>query len=404
MSRRVAVTGVGVVSALGLDRPTHLEALREGRNGVSALEITDVERLSVRIGAQAKDFDGAVRFDRQELSLFDRTTQMALTAAAEAVADSALELSDEEALRAGVVMGTALNGMETVDANYRAVFQEGKNRIHPFVVPRLMTNAGTSQISMSYGLRGPSWTVSTACSSSNHAIGQAFHMVRSGVSDVMLSGGAEAPLFFGVIKAWEGLRVMSREACRPFSKNRSGMVQGEGAAVLVLEEMSRAKARGARIWGEIAGFGMSADALDIVTPSLDGAARAMRAALDDAAMTPDEVDYINAHGTATAANDRTECAAIREVLGPAAGRVSVSSTKSMHGHCIGAAGALEAAAVLLALNEGVIPPTINYQEPDPACALDVTPLHARERVVRAALSNSFAFGGLNAVLAFRSGV
>ncbi|QIE54745.1 beta-ketoacyl-[acyl-carrier-protein] synthase family protein [Pikeienuella piscinae] len=402
MSRRVAVTGVGVVSALGLDRPAHLEALREGRNGVSALEITDVERLSVRIGAQAKAFDGAVRFDRQELSLFDRTTQMALTAAAEAVADSRLELSDEEALRAGVVMGTALNGMETVDANYRAVFQDGKNRIHPFVVPRLMTNAGTSQISMSYGLRGPSWTVSTACSSSNHAIGQAFQMVRSGVSDVMLTGGAEAPLFFGVIKAWEGLRVMSREACRPFSKNRSGMVQGEGAAVLVLEEMGRAKARGARIWGEIAGFGMSADALDIVTPSLDGAARAMRAALNDAEMTPEEVDYINAHGTATAANDRTECAAIREVLGAAAGRLSVSSTKSMHGHCIGAAGALEAAAVLMALDEGVIPPTINYEEPDPACALDVTPCTARERVVRAALSNSFAFGGLNAVLAFRS--
>ncbi|MFV0472811.1 MAG: beta-ketoacyl-[acyl-carrier-protein] synthase family protein, partial [Pikeienuella sp.] len=340
MPRRVAVTGLGVVSALGLDRESHFAGLREGRNGVSEIDITDVERLTVRIGAQARAFDGAARFERQELSLFDRTTQMALAAAAEAMADSGLGLSEAEALSAGVVIGTAMNGMETVDGNYRAVFQEGKNRVHPFIVPRLMTNAGASQISMTYGLKGPSWTVSTACSSSNHAIGQAFHMVRSGVSDVMITGGAEAPLFFGVIKAWEGLRVMSRDACRPFSRNRSGMVQGEGAAVLVLEEMERAKARGARIWGEIAGCGMSADASDIVTPSLDGAARAMRAALSDARMAPEEVAYINAHGTGTAANDRTECAAIREAMGPAAEAVSVSSTKSMHGHCIGAAGAL----------------------------------------------------------------
>ena len=401
MTRRVAVTGLGVVSALGLTRADHFEGLREGRNGVSELDITDVERLAVRIGAQAKAFIGEDRFDRQALSLFDRTTQMAMIAAEEAVADSGLELSEAESLRAGVVMGTALNGMETIDGNYRSVFQEGKNRVHPFIVPRLMTNAGTSQISMRYGLRGPSWTVSTACSSSNHAIGQAFQLVRSGAAAVMLAGGAEAPLFFGVIKAWEGLRVMSRDACRPFSRTRSGMVQGEGAAVLVLEDMERAKARGARIWGEIAGFGMTADASDIVTPSQDGAARAMRAALDDAAMAGEAVGYINAHGTATAANDRTECAAIREVLGAAADLVSVSSTKSMHGHGIGAAGALEAAAVLMALTEGVIPPTINFEEPDPDCALDVTPCEARERAVEAALSNSFAFGGLNAVLAFR---
>lgn len=399
--RRVVVTGIGVVSALGLNRAEHFEGLREGRDGVGPLDIIDVERLSVRIGAQAKAFDGALLFDRQALSLFDRTTQMALTAAAEAMAESDPALTEEEALAAGVVMGTALNGMETIDANYRAVFQEGKNRVHPFLVPRLMTNAGASQISMCYGLKGPSWTVSTACSSSNHAIGQAFQLVRSGAADVMLAGGAEAPLFFGVIKAWEGLRVMSKDACRPFSRTRSGMVQGEGAAVLVLEERERAQRRGAHIWGEISGFGMTADALDIVTPSQDGAARAMRAALADAEMDPAEVGYINAHGTATMANDRTECAAIREVLGAAADEVSISSTKSMHGHGIGAAGALEAAAVLMALTEGVIPPTINFEEPDPDCALDVTPGAARARQVEAAMSNSFAFGGLNAVLTFR---
>ena len=298
-------------------------------------------------------------------------------------------------------MGTALNGMETIDQNYRAVFQEGKNRVHPFIVPRLMTNAGASQISMKYRLMGPSWTVTTAYSSSNHAIAQAFQMVHGGVSDVMVAGGAEAPLFFGVMKAWEGLRVMSRDTCRPFSKNRSGMVQGEGAAVLILEEMERAKARGAHIWGEICGFGMSADASDIVAPSRDGAARAISGALRDARMNADEVAYINAHGTATAANDRNECAAIRDALGAAAERVAVSSTKSMHGHGIGAAGALEAAAVLMAMKTGVIPPTIGYEEPDPDCDLDVTPNEARERPVAAALSNSFAFGGLNAVLAFR---
>ncbi|MEM7525002.1 MAG: beta-ketoacyl-[acyl-carrier-protein] synthase family protein, partial [Pseudomonadota bacterium] len=388
MTRRVVVTGLGVVSALGLTRDEHLAGLRTGRNGVGPLDITDVERLSVKIGGQAQGFVGADRFDRSQLSLYDRTTQMALAAAGEAFADSGLTLSGDEAYRTGVVIGTALNGMETIDANYRAVFQEGKNRVHPFVVPRLMSNAGASHISMAHGLKGPSWTVSTACSSSNHAIGQAFHMVRSGQSDVMVAGGAEAPLFFGVIKAWEGLRVMAKEACRPFSKSRTGMVQGEGAAVLILEERGRALARGARIWGEIAGFGMSADASDIVTPSPGGAARAIRAALADGVMATDEVAYINAHGTATAANDKTECAAIRDVFGAHADGLSVSSTKSMHGHGIGAAGALEAAAVLMALSEGLAPPTINYDEPDPECDLDITANNAKERDIPAALSNS----------------
>lgn len=401
MVRKVAVTGLGVVSSLGLTRADHFAGLREGRSGIAPLTITDVDRLSVKIGGYAHDFTPEGRFDRSDLSLFDRTTQMAVTAADEAMGQAGLTLSEEDAVRAGVVFGTALCGMETIDSAYRTVFQDGKNRVHPFVVPRLMSNAGASQISMRHGLKGPSWTVSTACSSANHAIGQAFQMVRSGASDVMVAGGAEAPLVFGVIKAWEGLRVMSRDDCRPFSKNRSGMVQGEGAAVLVLEEMERAKARGATIWGEIAGFGMSADASDIVTPSQDGASRAIRSALQDADIAAEEVGYINAHGTATAANDRTECAAIRQVFGAAADDLAVSSTKSMHGHAIGAAGALEAAACLMALTDGVLPPTINYEEPDPDCDLDIIPNEARDADVSAALSNSFAFGGLNAVLAFR---
>lgn len=399
--RRVAVTGLGVVSALGVGREAHVAGLREGRCGVGPLSIENVDRLSVTIGAPAQGFVGEERFGKSELALLDRTTQLALTAAAEAVAHSGLDVDETLAPRAGVAIGTALTGMETVDANYRAVYEEKKNRVHPFVVPRLMTNAGASQISMAHGLTGPAWTVSTACSSSNHAIGQAFHLIRSGGADVMLAGGAEAPLVFGVIKAWEGLRVMSKDGCRPFCETRNGMVQGEGAAVLVLEEWERAARRGAPILAELAGFAMTADAGDIVTPSVEGAARAIRGALLDARLAPEDVGYINAHGTATAANDRTECAAIRAAFGGAADAVSVSSTKSMHGHCLGGAGAVEMAAVILALSEGVIAPTVGLVRQDPACDLDVTPGVARERRVEAALSNSFAFGGLNAVLAAR---
>ena len=399
--RRVVVTGLGVVSALGLDRAAHFAALRDGRCGIGRLAIRDVERLSVTIGAAAEGFRGADHFTKSELGLYDRTTQLALIAAREAFADSGLEIDEALSLRAGVAMGTALTGMETIDQSYRAVFEEGKNRVHPFVVPRLMTNAGASHISMAHGLRGPSWTVTTACASSNHAIGQAVQAIRAGAVDVMAAGGAEAPLHFGVIKAWEGLRVLSKDGCRPFCATRNGMVQGEGAAILILEEMGRAKARGAPIWGEIVGVGMSADAGDIVQPSQDGALRAIKAALADAGLGLAEIDYVNAHGTATAANDRTEAAAIRAAFGAEADRVAVSSTKSMHGHCIGGAGAIEMAAVLMALTEGVIPPTVGITQVDPECPIDPTPNTARERPVRAALSNAFAFGGLNAVLAAR---
>jgi nodulation protein E len=294
-----------------------------------------------------------------------------------------------------------MGGLHTLDQNYHAVYREKKERVHPLTIPRLMANAPVSQISMAYGLMGAAWSVSTACSSSNHAIAQAFQLVRSGVVDAAVTGGTESVLSFGGIKAWEGLRVMSPDGCRPFSKSRNGMVLGEGAAILILEELERARARGAQILGEIAGAGMTADAGDIVAPDLNGAARAMRLALSDAGMAPDDVDYINAHGTATTINDRTEAAAIRIVLGQHANSVLVSSTKSMHGHCIGAAGALESAATLMALMDGVVAPTINHDASDTEIRLDVVPNVAREASVRAALSNSFAFGGLNAVLAFR---
>jgi nodulation protein E len=399
--RRVVITGMGVISALGEGVADHCAGLEAGRSGVGELDITGIERLAVTIGAQAKFFVGADRFTRSELGFYDRTTQLALVAAAEAVAHAGLELSDEERLRAATVIGTALTGMGTIDDAYRAVFEDGKNRVHPFVVPRLMTSAACSNISMKHGLKGPAFTVTTACSSANHAMGQAFHLVRSGAADVAVTGGAEAPLVFGVIKAWEGLRVMSKDACRPFSKTRNGMVQGEGAAIFVIETAERAQGRGADILAEIVGFGMSADAGDIVNPSADGAGRAMRGALTDGGLNPEDIGYINAHGTGTAANDRTECLAVRTVFGAHADALMISSTKSMHGHCLGGAGAVEMVALVHALRAGIIAPTINFDEPDPQCDLDVVPNEARRAPVTAAMSNSFAFGGLNAVIACR---
>ncbi len=399
--RRVVVTGSGVVSSLGVGREPFLKGLREGRSGIGPIKMIPTEGLSTNFAAEARDFIGEEHFSRSDIALFDRVTQMALVAAAEAMAQSGLELSEARQTRAATVIGTSMGGQHTQDDNYRLVYGEGKTRVHPFIVPRLMANAPASQISIKYGLKGPAWSISTACASSNHAIGQAFHLIRSGGADVAATGGAESGLTYGVLKAWEGLRVMARDACRPFSRNRSGMVQGEGAAVLILEELESAKARGAEILAEIVGFGMTSDASDIVQPSLDGAARAIRAALADARLSPEEIRHVNAHGTATQANDRTECAALRAALGPAAEALSVTSTKSMHGHCIGGAGALEAVATIMALREGVVAPTINYEEPDPDCDLDIVTNFAREEKISAALSNSFAFGGLNAVLALR---
>jgi len=401
--RRVAVTGLGVVSALGTGREAHLAGLAEGRCGIGPVTRFDPARLMVKIAAEARDYEGEGRFTRQQLTLYDRVTQMALTATEEAVAQSGIVFDEALGLRTATIIATAMGGLHTQDENYHAVYAEAKNRVHPFIIPRLMANAPVSQVSMTYGLRGPAWSVSTACASSNHAIGQAFQLVRSGAAEAAVTGGTESVLCFGGMKAWEGLRVMSKDGCRPFSKSRNGMVLGEGAAILILEPLEAARKRGAPVLGEIVGVGATADATDIVAPAVEGAGRAMAAALADAAMAPDEVDYINAHGTGTALNDRSEAAAIHSVFGAGAGRLMVSSTKSMHGHPIGAAGALEAAAVLMALGRGIVPPTIGHDAPDPEIGLDVVPNQAREAPVRAALSNAFAFGGLNAVLAFRDG-
>ncbi|WP_424943184.1 beta-ketoacyl-[acyl-carrier-protein] synthase family protein [Aliiroseovarius crassostreae] len=399
--RRVVITGQGTINALGRNVAETFDAMREGRCGISELEFQDVERLSIRIGGQVKGYDPEAHFNRQKISLYDRFTQFTLLAAKEALDQSGLVFSGELATRSGVVLGTSGGGMNTLDENYRSVYEDGKNRVHPFVVPKLMNNAAASHVSMEWNLKGPSFTVATACASSNHAMGQAMQMIRSGMADVMVTGGSEAMLCFGGIKAWEGLRVMSKDACRPFSANRNGMVQGEGAAVFVFEEYEHAKARGAEIIAEVAGFAMSSDAADIVMPSKQGAARAIKGALTDAQLDVEEVGYINAHGTGTAANDKTECAAVADAFGHHADDLMISSTKSMHGHLIGGTGAVELLACIMALTEGVIPPTIGYEEPDPECALDVVPNEARVARVQAVLSNAFAFGGLNAVLALR---
>lgn len=397
--RRVVITGAGTVNALGRDVPATLAAMAEGRSAIGALDFPDVERLSVQIGAQVRNWQPEAHFEARNLTLYDRVTQFALVAAREAVARSGLDFSGDAGLAAGVVMGTAGGGVMTWNEAYRAVYAEGRNRVHPLVVPRLMNNAGASHIAMEFGLRGPSFSVSTACASSNHAMGLAFQMVRSGAAPVMIAGGAEAMLCFGGVKAWEGLRVMSQDGCRPFCATRNGMVQGEGAGVFVLEERDHARARGAEILAEISGFAMTSDASDIVMPSVEGAGRAISGALRDAGFAPDSVGYINAHGTGTAANDRTECAAIRTAFGAAAETVMLSSTKAMHGHCIGGTGAVELLACIMALRDGIVAPTIGYRHVDPECDLDVVPLAARELPVARALSNAFAFGGLNAVLA-----
>jgi len=396
--RRVVITGAGTVNALAPDVKGTFAAMAEGRSGIGQLDMPDLDRLSIRIGGQVQGFVPETLFEKGKLSFYDRFTQFALVAAREAMGQAGLAGPSGDPTRWGAIIGTAGGGNATVNEAFRAVYAEGKNRVHPFTVPRLMGNAAASHVSMDWGLMGPTFAVATACASSNHALGLAFQMIRSGMADGMLAGGAESMLNFGGLKAWEGLRVMSPDACRPFSANRNGMVQGEGAGIFVLEELGAAQARGAEILAEIKGFAMTSDAGDIVMPSLDGASRAMRGALLDAGVAPEAIGYVNAHGTGTAANDRTEAAALREVFGDRLAQLPVSSTKAMHGHCIGATGAIELLACLMALREGIIAPTLGYDAPDPDCPLDVVPHVARQQRVDTVMTNAFAFGGLNAVL------
>lgn len=399
--RRVVISGMGAICALGRNVAELAESLRQGRSGIAAIESTDTSQMRFQNGAEVRGYSHQPYFDDRRADFMDRFAQFAVIAAREAVENAGIQWTPELRDNAAIITGSCVGGQSTEDIGFQEIYKLRHNRVHPLTIPKTMANAGASHISMEFGVTGPSFTISTACSSAGHAIGQAFWMVRTGAADLAITGGSEAPFSFGILKAWEAMRVVSPETCRPFSKDRRGMILGEGAAMLVLEPLEAARARGARIHAEIVGLGMSADACHITQPSVDGAARAMRAALRDAALAPEQIGYINAHGTATPANDSTEIAAIRTVFGPHAERLAISSTKSMHGHTLGAAAAIECLAAALALRDGVLPPTANYREPDPECDLDVIPNHARRAQVEYALSNSFAFGGLNAVLALR---
>jgi nodulation protein E len=377
------------------------DALAAGRSGIRRSDRADFDSLQIRSVAAVEDFDPEAHFDAKVLPILDRYAQFALVAAREAVAQSGLDFSDGLSTRTAVITGAGSGGMTTVDAAYKRLYEDGKLRVFPLTVPRLMVSAASSHITMAFGIRGPAYTISSACSSANHAIGEAVNMIRYGRVEAAITGGAEACLTLGVMGAWQSLRVMATDTCRPFSVNRKGMVLGEGAGMFVLETLDAAQARGADILAEIVGFGMTSDAGDIVQPSLDGVCGAISAALDDAGLAPDAVDYVNAHGTGTDINDVVETAALHRVLGDHAKSIAVSSTKSMHGHALGAAGALELAATLKAIEHQTAPPTANFTQADPKCDLDYVPNTAREMTIDTALSNSFAFGGLNAVLAIK---
>jgi nodulation protein E len=404
MTHRVAVTGIGAISAFGHTYADLWAGLSAGQSAIRPLTLVAPGALRFPNAAEVPDYDPLRYFDEKEAQMLDRFAQFAAVAAREAVRASGIKFSPELGEHTAIVLGCSGGGKSTEDDGFHHLYALQEPRVSPLTIARAMSNAGASRVSFEYGITGPVFTVSTACSSANHSIGQAFRMVRSGEVEVAIAGGSEAPLSLGFLKAWEAMRVVAPDTCRPFSLDRRGLILGEGAAVLILEALERALARGARIIGEIAGFGMSSDAHHITQPSALGAARAMRAGLMDAQLVPEAVGYVNAHGTGTLANDATETEAIKNVFGTHAGKLLVSSTKSMHGHALGAAGALEAAATLGALQCGLIPPTANFTAADPACDLDVVPNTPRPAQIEYAISNSFAFGGLNAVLVFRKSV
>ncbi len=405
--RRVVITGMGVFASTGRNADSFFTNLAAGRSAIRRIQQFDPTALSVQIAAEVADYDPLAHFPAKRLDLLDRFSQFALLASHEAMDSSGIQLRDEERPRFGVVTGTGMAGATTFDSGYYNLYAKQAVRLHPFTIPKIMHNAATSQICMEFGAQGPAMTTATACSSSGHAIGEAFHLIKFGLADLMLTGGSEAPITFGMMRSWESVRVLASgngdpsKACRPFSLDREGLVMGEGAAMFLLEELEHARVRGAKIYGEIAGFGMSSDASHITQPSIDGPARAVRMALEEAGVSPQDVDYINAHGTGTRVNDVTETQVIKEVFKDHARHVPISSTKSMHGHVMGATGAVELAATIQAIDRGVIPPTANYTQPDPECDLDYVPNQAREKSVHVAISNSFAFGGLNAVLLVR---
>ena len=403
MKNRVVITGMGGVSSIGMSVPEIYNSLREGKSGIGQLEFPDVSRLKVKTGGQIKNFDPSNFFELKQVGRMDRFSQFALLAANEAITTSGLKTCKEDwSENAGIILGSSIGGIETINYSYKQVFEEGHNRLHPLTIPKIMNNSATSLISIEYKIQGPSFTVSSACSSANHAMGLAYETIKSRKSEVMITGGSESFLSFGGIKPWESLRILSQSKCRPFSKGRDGLVHGEGAGIFVFESLESAKKRRATIIAEVVGFSMSSDASDLIKPNNIGPKKALRGVLKDGMINKTEVSYINAHGTGTILNDKVECEAINTVFGAHTKALKVSSTKAMHGHLIGATAAIELLACTLAVSEKVIPPTINYVGLDPDCDLDVVPNYSQElKSVDVVLNNSFAFGGMNAVLALR---
>jgi beta-ketoacyl-acyl-carrier-protein synthase II len=405
--RRVVITGLGVVAATGRDVRSFFDNLVHARSGIRRITQFDPSSLSVQIAAEVPDYRSTDYFPQKQLDFIDRFCEFGLVAAREAMQSSGLQIREEERTRFGVAMGSGIGGANTLESGFYNLYAKQATRLHPFTIPKMMHNAAASQICMEFSAQGPSLATSTACSSAGHAIGEAFHFIKFGLADLMLAGGSDASITYGMIRSWESVRVLAlgngdpSRACRPFSADREGLVMGEGAGVLVLEELEHACRRGAKIYAELAGYGTTSDASHITQPSVDGPVRAIRMALEEAGVKPEEVDYVNAHGTGTRLNDVTETQVLKAALKENARTVAISSTKSMHGHAMGATGAIELVASVMALEEGLIPPTANYTKPDPECDLDYVPNQAREARLRVALSDSFAFGGLNAVLAVR---
>jgi nodulation protein E len=398
---RVVITGLGVVSSVGQSTRDYWDSLIAGRSGFAPATLGNAAMATGKLVGEVKDFDPAAHFESSQILLLDRVSQFAVVAARQALSQSGLVIGGELAERTAAIIGTGSGGHTTVDESFHRLYAEGAARLHPLTIPKAMISAAASQVSMFCGTKGPAFAVASACASATHAIGLAFHMVRSGSVTCAVAGGTEASITFGGMKGWEAMRIMSPDTCRPFSKDRKGMVIGEGAAVAVLETLDLARSRGADILAEIVGFGMSADSQDLTAPDASGMARAITATLADAALSPDTIDYVNAHGTGTTANDSAETAALHLSFGAHVRKLAISSTKSVVGHTLGAAGALEFIAAIMAIRDGIVPPTMNYLGMDPGCDLDYVPNEARRMPVHAILSNSFAFGGLNAVLAAR---
>ena len=405
--RRVVVTGLGVVAPNGIGVEPFWQSLTGGVSGVGPITRFDASRHDARIAGEVKGFDPLQWIEKKEVRKMDLFIQYAIAAAQMAYDDAGLKVTDENRERIGVIVGTGMGGLPALEDSHRTLLERGPGRISAFFIPSLITNMGSGQISMRFGMKGPNSCVCTACATGNHALGDAFRIIQRGEADVMFAGGSEAVISPLTIAGFASMKALSTRndeptrASRPFDKNRDGFVMGEGSGIMVLEDLGFAQARGARIYAEMVGYGMSADAYHITLPALDGAVRSMRLCLKDGGVSPHEVDYVNAHGTSTPAGDINETQALKEVFGEHARKLAVSSTKSMTGHLLGAAGGIESVVTILTLTRGVIHPTINYEVPDPECDLDYVPNTARAAAVRVAMTNSFGFGGTNATLVFR---